>query len=175
MKPTLDTNDITKKLQKLVKAFKPDQPTMKKAMRFSAEWMLGMAQNKAPVDQGSLGASSSTQEVKDGVEFGFNTSYAAVQDLGFKGEKLRPRKAKALYVPISDKGRRYHTLGKNPATEGLMWGIDYVLAGEVQIRNKPYGSDRGPNKYFSETLERNKETIFKIIRDKLKAEMDGLL
>ena len=171
----LDFSEVEKNLAKLLSVFSDNSKEVNEALSFTAEWVLGLAQNVAPVDQGTLGASANTVSRNNSVEFGFNTRYAAVQDLGFPGDKIVPRKKKALYVPISDKGKRYHSYGGNPKSEGLTYGIDYVLLQRVNIQKKPYKSKKGPNKYFSETLNRNLDKIFEVCKDQLKIIMDKTL
>lgn len=168
----INYNDFLKKAKKFGKYMDADSALIDRVLNFTAEWVLGIAQKHAPVDQGTLQSSANSERVKNGVKFGFNTEYAAAQDLGFKGETIKPRRKQALYVPISDKGKRYHTLGANPSTEGLKWGVDYVLKQQVHVPNKSYGSAKGPNKYFSETLERNKEEALGVFRDQLRKELD---
>lgn len=98
------------------------------------------------------------------VEFGFNEVYAAFQDqpgkTGFV--VVRPRVKKALYIPISRKGEK-HRAGANPRTEGLEWGVDYVLRKEVKIPIKPYGSEKGPNHYLSETVRRKTKWFYETL------------
>ena len=168
----VDLSEFNKSMQALSKKFANKGPLIKEALTFTAEWVLGEAQKVVPKDQGTLARSATVEQISNGVEFGFNTRYAAAQDLGFPSMRLRPKRKKWLYVPISDRGRRYHTYGRNPADEGLKYGTDYVLKKYVDIRNKPYGFDKGPNKYFSGTLEKNKTTIFEVLIKRLKERLD---
>lgn len=106
------------------------------------------------------------------VTFGFNQVYAAFQDAPGRTKPyiIRPKRKKWIYVPVSQAGRR-HRLGANPRNEGLVFGgfidrtkgrgvnrggdADYILAKEVVVPVKRYGSEVGPNHYFSGTLSRN--------------------
>jgi len=177
----IKTKKILQQLDRLEKEFSAQM--LSDVSQYAADWILGIAQEHAPQGTnrsdsqagGSLGASATSEKTKDGVEFGFNMEYASVQDSGFPGETIKPRKAKSLYVPISDKGRRYHTLGKNPDEESLIYGIDYVYKKQVHVPNKAYGSKKGPNKYFSETLKRNSDGVIELIRDELANRLDEIL
>lgn len=115
-----------------------------------------------PTDTGDL-AGSSNKEVdksKNQVTIGFNKVYAAFQDAGKKSSQtIKPKKKKLLFIPLTQKGRK-HVLGRNPRDEGLKSGVDYVMVKQVTIKTKPYGSPIGPNRYFSGTLQRNKDFVF---------------
>ncbi len=39
--------------------------------------------------------------------------------------------------------------------------MDYTLKQEVKVKTKSYGSDKGPNQYFTGTLSRNRDFFFK--------------
>ena len=90
------------------------------------------------------------------VKFGFNKIYAAFQDQPnrYGAVEIRPRVKKMLYIPLNRKGALTHAYGRNPREEGLVYGVDYVLRKKVRIPIKSYGSELGPNHYFSETISR---------------------
>jgi hypothetical protein len=127
-----------------------------------------------PTDRGKLAGStkSETNKGKKEVTIGFNKVYAAFQDGGKKAEQvIKPRKKKFLFLPISKKGRK-HVTGRNPRSEGLKQGVDYLLVKKVTVKTKAYGNPVGPNKYFSETLRQNKEFFFKEIARRMSLKAD---
>jgi len=46
-------------------------------------------------------------------------------------------------------------------------GVDFVLKGVLVVKTKAYGSPKGPNRYFSETLTRRANAAFLLIAQKL--------
>ncbi len=68
---------------------------------------------KAPIPNldGNLAASRQVevQKSRGVVKFGFNTAYAAFQDAGKQTfQVVRPKRKRALYIPISERGRKMH-------------------------------------------------------------------
>lgn len=131
-----------------------------------------------PLDTGELARSGHVEPSRKPGEIllGFNKEYAAFQDSGYVSGDVRvvkPRRKKLLYIPLTRAGEA-HQYGANPEEEGLVRGKDYTLTEEVRIKIKPYGSDVGPNLYFSETLRRRTPTIFedlvKLMRRRLARE-----
>jgi hypothetical protein len=128
-----------------------------------ADSILTEASARAPVESGALGEARRRERVVEGqrvaVRFGFSRRYAAFQDAAGRtpGEviEIRPKKAKALFVPLHP-GARRHRPGADPAEEGFERGLDYVLASKVKIKVKPAFSAEGPNKYFSESFLRGR-------------------
>jgi hypothetical protein len=147
-----------------------------------AEELLNLAIEVIPTDQGTLGRTGTTSVnlKKKEVIFGFNSIYAAFQDAPGKksGDKhiVKPVNKDWLFIPLTEKARRVHRPGNDPNNEGLLFGgfasqvgpgpggprperdnSDYVLAKKAIIPIKAYGSNVGPNNYFSGTLSRNKD------------------
>jgi len=146
-----------------------------------------------PSDTRALANSATSNVVKsrNTVIFGFNRVYAAFQDAPGRTTPwvIKPRRKLWLFVPLTQAGRK-HRLGANPKNEGLVFGgffkrvggkkgrrngnipADYILAKQVIVPIKPYGSPIGPNHYFSETLKRNGdwalERLSKMISRRLK-------
>lgn len=47
--------------------------------------------------------------------------------------------SKPNYIPMSMKGKRKHATGNDPATEGLAWGKDFIIAwGGVDVPARPF-------------------------------------
>lgn len=134
----------------------------------------------APIPSDMRRLANSSAVVREGpakVVFGFNSVYAAFQDQPTRSGgvvTVRPRRKRILYVPLNQRGKLLHRRGMNPATEGLVWGKDYVLKREVKIPIKPYGSEIGPNHYFSGTLKREAgdmlEALARLVKRRMGAE-----
>ncbi len=162
--PVVDIAGFEKGILQLVKAM-GDKAGVTKDLDLLAEEILRRAiDSPIPSDDRQLANSASTfpEPNKTRVVFGFNRVYAAFQDAPGRTNAyiVRPRLKKILYIPISRKGR-FHRRGLNPKNEGLVRGRDFVLAKKAVIPIKPYGSTTGPNHYFSQTIAKNKEFIFK--------------
>lgn len=138
------------------------------------DMILGDARNSpVPTRTGMLRESSNRDRVDERTwRFGFNKIYATFQDQPVQKDGVvvvKPVRKKWLYIPLTAAARK-HIPGANPLKEGLTFGgfvhrvgpgpssgtpdHDYVLAKESHIRIKKYGSDRGPNHYFSETFRK---------------------
>ena len=98
MKVNIDTRKLFTNLKRLEKEV--SERVSDQAAQTAANWLLSVAQDYVPIDEGALGASATTVKEKDGIMFGFNTIYAAVQDAGFPGEIVKPRRKKALFIPV---------------------------------------------------------------------------
>ncbi|UCG53553.1 MAG: hypothetical protein JSW58_08345 [Candidatus Latescibacterota bacterium] len=178
----VDTSKFSKRLSKLAKKL-TDKTGVLDDMEFLADELLARAENSpVPSDTRELARSAATVRNDDRKEvvFGFNKVYAAFQDQPEKKSGtivIKPRRKKILYIPLTSKGRRYHMYGRDPNLEGLVYGRDYILLKEVRIPIKAYGSELGPNHYFSETIKRNInfvfETLAKMIGRRLKAQEGG--
>jgi hypothetical protein len=81
------------------------------------------------------------------VLIGSNLVYAEIQEYG--GD-IVPKKAKALFIPLSDKGRK--------GGEGLLFGIDFVYSKKVTIK---------PKGYFSRGMESSFDGITGILKKML--------
>lgn len=136
---------------------------------------LAKTKQLAPVgDYGGHGlqGSGTMQKIKNGFRVGYTAIYATVQDWPFRTNivRIRPRRAKILYIPLTKRaankpvgakptglvlGGIVRVAGPTPRSTGATGKrADYILAEEARIKVKPYGSERGPNKYFSETFKR---------------------
>jgi len=131
-----------------------------------AEILLSRAiESPIPTDTGDLAGSGATERDprRGEVRFGFNKVYAAFQDADGKSEQvIVPKRKKFLYVPLTQKGKK-HRAGLNPKDEGLVRGKDFILTKRVVVKTKPYGSEVGPNMYFSQTMRDNTEFVFEEI------------
>ena len=54
----LDLTDLNQGLRILVNKLRPNSTALRRSLLYTAEWILGMAQRAAPVDEGSLAASA---------------------------------------------------------------------------------------------------------------------
>lgn len=174
---TVDTRSFEAGIKRLGKLFSKESVVQE--LELVADELINLAKDSPiPMDtpEGGL-ASSDTVNVyrnKGEVEFGFNKPHAAFQDQpGRSGTVIvRPRVKKILFIPLTRKAKRTHQRGRNPNDEGLIRGKDYVLARIAKIPIKAYGSELGPNHYFSETLRRNKdwalETLATLLEEKLR-------
>jgi len=131
--------------------------------RFGAESIIAEAILKVPVDMGELQQSTDIQRLSKGVyRFGFFKSYAKVMDQGFNKKIIKPVKAKALFIPITRRGKRsgparggIRRLGASRASGGAIAGKDFIFRKSMKApRMKAYGSRRGPNRYFSGTVKK---------------------
>ena len=174
----INTRSLEKGLRKLAEVYSADE--VLKDMELIGQQLIKRA-IEAPVPSDTRGLANSGDVLVDKgrkeVVIGFNKSYAAFQDAPGKTTPhiIKPRRKKYLYVPTSQRGRK-HRIGNNPKNEGLIFGgivrsvgggsrggsssgpqqkADYILAKEVIVPIKPYGSALGPNHYFSETMKRN--------------------
>jgi hypothetical protein len=191
MAATVDTKKLENGMKKLQKAFGPD--VVLREMGLIAEAILKKSiDSPIPSDTRFLAnsATSVVEKNRKAVVFGFNRAYAAFQDAPGRSAPhvIKPRKKKWLYVPITQAGRR-HRLGANPKNEGLIFGgfvrrvkgtgggsggrdrADYILAKEVVIPIKSYGSAIGPNHYFSETVKRNVNWSLEALSKRIKARL----
>lgn len=143
----------------------------------------------SPVDSGELMRSAVVEQTSvNEITIGFNKEYAAFQDQGSKTgiATVRPKRKKWLFIPLTARAEKDHRPGGNPKEEGLIFGgfcntvgpagaakgppdADYVLAKKALIKIKPYGSDLGPNHYFSQTWK------LWVQRGKIKAGLVALL
>lgn len=153
----VDTSDFNRGLDRLRKSFSVEE--VMSATRLVCEQILAESVDApVPVNNGMLKGSATCQQTgPTEYSFGFNQVYAEFQDQPDRtGEVVvRPGPSKKfLYIPLTDRGEKDHYYGNNPKDEGLERGVDYVLAKEAHIKIKAYGSDKGPNHYFSGTWKR---------------------
>lgn len=75
-----------------------------------AYFVLSKASRKAPVSgvgsPGLAGSQLVSAPQGNSVRFGFDRPYAEIMDRGWKTPTIRPRKAKALFIPITARGAR---------------------------------------------------------------------
>ena len=158
----IDNKKFKEDLKRLQKTWGPESLT-KEAATIAEELIAITIEAPVPTDTGELAGSAAVEtDLGSGkVRFGFNKVYANFQDGdGRKIQVIRPKRKRSLYVPLTQKGRRRHRLGRNPKNEGLKFNEDYTLAKEVRTTTKPYGSPIGPNQYFTGTLTRNRDFFF---------------
>lgn len=158
----IDVKKFKDDLRRLQKKWGLESLT-KEAASIAEQLISKTIESPIPTDTGDLAGSGSVESnpTKGVVRFGFNKVYANFQDGDGRSEQvIRVKRKKALYVPITPQGRTRHRLGRNPATEGLRFNIDYTLKKEVRVKTKSYGFFKGPNRYFTGTLSRNRDFFF---------------
>ncbi len=158
----IKTEEFTKKLRELQSIWGLKALT-KEAAIIAQELITKAVEAPVPTDTGELAGTGAVESnLGSGiVRFGFNKVYANFQDGdGRRVQVIRKKRKKALYVPLTEKGRRRHRLGRNPRTEGLKFNVDFTLKREVRVTTKPYGTPIGPNQYFTGTLSRNRDFFF---------------
>ena len=97
-------DELDTRLQRL--AIQTDGPA-DRALRDSANDLLGRAVTLAPVDTGDLRGSGNVQEIQDGYEVRFNQRYAAVQHERMDFNHPRGGQAKYLEQPLEQNRSRY--------------------------------------------------------------------
>ncbi len=172
----IGSETFRKGLEKLVASVTKSEKLLIDMDLVANEVLTRAIQSPVPRDTADLerSASTSVDTKKREVIFGFNKVYAAFQDAPNKSGSIviRPKKKKFLFIPLTKKAR-LHRIGNNPENEGLKRGVDYVLSKKAVIPIKPYGSEIGPNHYFSETLAKNVTFIFKSLAEKIRIRFEG--
>ena len=97
-------DDLDRRLLQL--AVQADGPA-DRALRDSANDLLGRAVMLAPVDTGDLRGSGNVQQIQDGYEVRFQTRYAAVQHERLDFNHPRGGQAKYLEQPLEQNRSRY--------------------------------------------------------------------
>ncbi len=172
----IDITAYTKSLEALIERW--TLPVITEEMAVLAQVILNRAiESPIPSDTRQLEESGQIDKdpKKGSITFGFNRLYAAFQDgghlPGVSERIIKPRPPKKfLYIPLNEAGKR-HTLGANPKDEGLVRGRDYYLTKQVTIKMKPYGSELGPNRYFSKTFEDHIDWFFEQLGESLQADL----
>ena len=169
-----DVNELMRKINSL----KIDKAKAAKIVQFAGEKVLADMTDKVPVDFGDLRNSSflkkqlATKPEKATVRIGFNKNYAKQMDTGFEKRIIRPVRAKALYIPITRKGKRtgptrggIRRLQATRTGGGAVAGRDFVFRKSVKAPSvKTYGSRNGPNRYFTGTMDRIKRNPKQFLR-----------
>lgn len=93
-------SDLGRSLRSLTKN---ERPKITKAVFQSAYWLVSEMVRNAPMNLGSLRNASTVGPSKQwyAAELGFNARHADVMDRGFKTKYIKPKKAKALYLPLT--------------------------------------------------------------------------
>lgn len=114
------------------------------------------------------------------VRFGFNKKYAEIMDRGWRVSVIRPRKAKALFIPLTRRAARIGPIktgvrsikqGRKPRKKRVSVGglrraiqgkfitkakqqtnAEFIFRMKVKTRKAVKGSRTGPNYYFSGTI-----------------------
>jgi hypothetical protein len=165
----IDLKGLKNKLGELKQRLTPE--TVLPQLKALGQAILADAVNSpVPVDAGLLMNSATMEQTGPAeITIGFNKVYSAFQDQGSKTgvATVRPKRKKWLFIPLTAAAEKNHRPGGNPKEEGLIFGgffntvgpgpssgaptSDYVLAKKALIKINPYGSDLGPNHYFSQT------------------------
>jgi hypothetical protein len=164
---TIITVDMEKNLREIARV--TDKSLVQEAIGFAAELLVGEASRRAPVEFGALQNSDVVEKPRGrSVKFGFNARYSAIMDSGWKTKYIYPRRAKALFVPISRRAKRYGSRARAPRS--LKYGKDFLLlkrVGPMPVAVK--GRSQGPNKYFSGTIEDKRAAAARVIAQKFDA------
>ena len=141
---TLDTALLAKEARKLdIELGRLEQIGIEAQARaiheYGEDW-LSDAIKRAPVKTGALRAAgdvTSPEDVGDGtrVRLGFNIVYAAIQD---KGGIIKPVRAKMLFIPLVE--------GATPGDPDLVWGKDFVLVDQVELKGNQYLTGQIPDR-----------------------------
>lgn len=89
---------------------------------------------------------------------GANTAYDAIQE---EGGDIRPKTAKALFIPLSSRGRKVGP--QKGGGSGLVYGKDFIFMQKVTIKPKHY-FQRGIDSGMPRVLEILKETVQEITK-----------
>lgn len=149
---TLSAKRVLEKLGRTSAAI--NAPNLDVVLRSAAEEVLARARRRAPFQFGRLRDSDFVEDSPGtgrgrSVRFGFDTEYAGVMDQGWRTTVIRPVRAKALFIPLSARAAR-----QGPrAYRRLKRGVDYTFAKQVIPPKPKKFADKGPNYYFSGTLE----------------------
>lgn len=172
-----DAKELDAFIQKL-KNMSVKNATADRMVKFAAEKVLADMTDKVPVDFGDLRNSSYIKKTlnqksdRNAYIVGFNKNYAKQMDTGFEKNVIRPVKAKALYIPITRKGKRtgptkggVRRLQASRTGGGAVAGRDFVFVKSVKAPSvKTYGSRSGPNRYFTGTMERLQRSPKKFLK-----------
>lgn len=135
------------------------------AMEFTARQIMAEAKRRAPYRFGELRESDFIRPRQGfgrslSVTMGFAAQHAAVMDQGWQVEVIRPVRARALFIPLSRRASRLSSasggrLGQLLKTRGsaLKRGVDFVFAQSVRPPKPVKGRRKGPNYYFSGTIQ----------------------
>lgn len=166
----VDTKNLQKGITKLLKDVETGGRILFEMELIANEVLNRAIESPVPRDTSDLERSATTviDKSKKEVVFGFNKVYAAFQDAPGRTAPyiIRPVRKKALFIPLT-KRARLHRAGNDPAREGLQRDVDFVIRKQVTIPIKPYGSELGPNHYFSETLKRNVNFILESLATRI--------
>lgn len=172
----VDDSEVRKGLQTLESRFSKESLSTRVSVPLAQQLLEFAIESPIPRDKGTLAGSDSVQlnSANGEVTFGFNSVYAAFMDQPGKTGyvTIKPRRKKALYIPLSRKGEK-HRFCHNPKDEGLEWGKDYVLKKSVRVPIRTYGSSKGPNHYFSETLKRREKWFFEAFARRATRVLEG--
>lgn len=168
-----DVRRLVREIEKLTAT----RTTTDDLLKFTALYILTEAQLRAPVNFGELRGSEFIQpesvSPSGGVyRFGFSKSYAWVMDKGFEKKVIRAKPGKALYIPITRRGARsgalsggLRALSGSRRSGGAVLDRDFVLRKSMKTPPlRPYGNPRGPNQYFSGTIQRLAGDPTKLLR-----------
>lgn len=164
-----DTSKFNSDVNRMLAELKIAAPI---ATRFAAGRLVLDAKKRAPENIRELKGSGFTERPKGGgsnfsVGFGFKSSHARVMDTGFKVRFIRPRRAKALFIPKTKRAARIRAAGRLGPGSGLRKGIDFDFVSKpIRSAGKPVRRRRkGPNLYFSETIKQHTGKRSKISRN----------
>ncbi len=170
---SIETSKIEASLGALSKMV--DSSDYKRAIEGAAEIATSLGQKRAPRGFGNLANSDFVEKAKVersrgiiSVRFGFSSRHASIMDSGWKTKVIRPKKAKRLFIPISERAKRIGStsgasrrLLGSTGRGGLAYGKDFVLAKKV-VTPAPRegghvgrdGERKGPNFYFSGAVKK---------------------
>lgn len=130
---------------------------MASAVGILAERMTATARLRAPFRFGQLRDSDFADPVqilgraKFRARFGFAANHAKIMDTGWDVSEIRPRTAKALFIPLSRRAARQGPRGRNLIIGGQ--NPDAIFVKRVRTPKPKRGRRKGPNFYFTSTVE----------------------
>jgi len=116
-------------------------------------WNMGH-QTRLPLFHGSAGLSGTIVYQLTGLrlQIGHNRIYGDIQEYG---GIIRPKKAKALFIPMSIKGQK---TGARKGGSDLEYGTDFIFKQQVEIK---------PKRYFERGMEASIDSIMSTLETML--------
>lgn len=175
VKLSLKSRDFTRGVKKLLEQF--DSSHVARAGEVATEAILAESQRKAPFRFGQLRNSANSERRRlttpgAFLRFGFTVKYAAVMDQGWKVRRIVPKRAKGLFIPLTRRAARMGPRKRTAAVTASQrtplrrrgpqarasrkktTGKDFIIVPSVKPPKARYGRKKGPNRYFSGTLQR---------------------
>lgn len=152
----VDLSNFKRDIDKIYGQLKAD-PEVGRTLYNVGRDMMNEARRKAPYEQGNLKNSAVVGQARKLSSFRwqqynrFTARYANIQNTGFKRKVLKPKRAKALFIPLNERARR---MGPDRSIRNLVNGVDYIFRKRVYTPPIRRGSARGPNRFLSDTVRK---------------------